>query len=830
MNVRISVRGSHDALHVAGLWCIAVAQPLFDVLRGSPEFFVAHDTEAAELPGLVLLLCLAAPAACWVALWSIGRLAPDWRRRAAGVLVGALAAAVALQALGPLGSLHAGLPLAAAAAGGAAAGCAWLRFAPVRLFAAFLSPAIAVVPAAFLLSPGIAALLTASDRQQALDAAFGATPPVAVVVFDQLPLISLLDADGRIDPALYPHFAELAAGSTWFRNASAVAEYTAFALPAILTGNYPQRRTLPLAADHPRNLFTLLGGRYRLHVQEPLTELCPEALCPPDRAPPAARLAAILGDLAVVYLAVVLPDDLAARLPPVTQGWRDFAARDTFAERFFAPRPDPRDVAAAFIDSIGGGAAGAGPPLHFLHVLLPHHPWIYLRSGQRFTLQRTDVGLRNERWLDDEWAAAIRYQRHLLQLQYADTVVGALVARLREEGLYDDTLLAVTADHGASLRSGFPFLQATEASFADIAAVPLFIKRPGQRQGRTLDTNVETIDILPTLAAELGVRLPWTADGANVLDPAWSGRPAKTLLAGGGSRRLAGPADLRAAVMERVAHKLALFDAGDPWRGSAAGGRSDLIGRRVADYPAAAADIRVTVDTPELWGAVDPQGDFVPAHVTGTAVAPDGAPAPLLAVALNGVVAAVTRPYPFSAYGRDGAWDALFDPDLLRPGSNALGVFAVRERGDGTVALAEAYAGDGEPRAVNLILDAAAELLGAAATGFHALEHAEGRAFRWTAGDARISLPLDADAPPAELAVDVLMTGRPKRLRIEIDGCVVHDDTISNRWSGAFALAGCRLTPPTLEIRLTGDTHVPETGDNRTLGVGVAAVELRAGG
>ena len=197
---------------------------------------------------------------------------------------------------------------------------------------------------------------------------------------------------------------------------------------------------------------------------------------------------------------------------------------------------------------------------------------------------------------------------------------------------------------------------------------------------------------------------------------------------------------------------------------------------------------------------------------------------------LNGVVAAVTRPYSFSAYGRDGAWEAIVDPGLLRPGANTLGVFAVHERADGTVELAEAYAGDGEPRAVNLILDTAAELLGAVATGFHGLEHAEGRAFRWTTGEAGISVPLDTDAPPAELAVDVLMTGRPKRLRIEIDGCVLHDDTINNRWSDAFALADCRLTPPTLEIRLTGDTHVPETGDNRTLGVGVAAVELRGGG
>ena len=221
----------------------------------------------------------------------------------------------------------------------------------------------------------------------------------------------------------------------------------------------------------------------------------------------------------------------------------------------------------------------------------------------------------------------------------------------------------------------------------------------------------------------------------------------------------------------------------------------------------------MTVDAPELWGAVDPEGDFVPAHVTGTAAVPEGAPPPLLAVTLNGVVAAITRPYSFRAYGRDGVWEAIVDPALLRPGANALGVFAVHERGDGTVALAEAYAGDGEPRAVNLILDTAAALLGATATGLHGLEHAAGRAFRWTTGEATITVPAVAQAAPAELAVDVLMTGRPKRLRVEVDGCVLFDDNISNRWSEAFSLDDCRLTPPDLEIRLVS-AH-PRPGDRR---------------
>ena len=73
----------------------------------------------------------------------------------------------------------------------------------------------------------------------------------------------------------------------------------------------------------------------------------------------------------------------------------------------------------------------------------------------------------------------------------------------------------------------------------------------------------------------------------------------------------------------------------------------------------------------------------------------------------------------------------------------------------------------------------------------------------------------------------MLMTGQSKGLRIEADGCVLFDDTIRNRWTGTFALDACRLAAPTLEIELLSDTHVPDTSDDRTLGVGVAAVELR---
>ena len=57
-------------------------------------------------------------------------------------------------------------------------------------------------------------------------------------------------------------------------------------------------------------------------------------------------------------------------------------------------------------------------------------------------------------------------------------------------------------------------------TFADIARVPLFIKYPGQRGGSVDSRIVRTIDIFPTIADVLGIRLPWAVDGRLLLGPA----------------------------------------------------------------------------------------------------------------------------------------------------------------------------------------------------------------------------------------------------------------------------------------------------------------------
>ena len=151
--------------------------------------------------------------------------------------------------------------------------------------------------------------------------------PIVIVVFDELSTSSLMNEQGLINAFRYPNFAALAQDAHWFRNASTVAERSARALPAILTGRYTKENVAPTTANYPENLFTWLGGNYELNSFESLTKLCPEELCrePILRETSGERIRTTLLDLWFIYLHLALPTDLTHGLPAVTATMRDFA-------------------------------------------------------------------------------------------------------------------------------------------------------------------------------------------------------------------------------------------------------------------------------------------------------------------------------------------------------------------------------------------------------------------------------------------------------------------------------------------------------------------------
>ena len=495
-------------LHLGALSSLSLAQPVFDLLSRYPQFLVAHRAGIAQICLLVLLLCLVGPAVV-VAIerlldWSVG---DRFGVRGSGVAL--FMFPLALLVLKRIPEMPAILLVGLAALLAWLGRRAYLRFRSLRRYLTFLSPATLVVPFLFLTGASVQKL-AAPAKPHGPALADGATDtPIVMVVFDELPVQSLLNRQGGIDSERFPSFAELAGQATWYRNAATVSHATQYAVPAMLTGKRPKGDlgSLPNLAGHPNNLFTWLRNSHRLNVFESTTHFCPS--CPDSAVGSVQRVLPIVWDLSVVYLHLVLPEDLASRFPDVRHGWT-------------LPKPQkwwsahPVRQFEAFLEAL---PEKGKPGLNFIHVQIPHVPWIYLPSGKRhISSRKMNLFLEYENWRSDESLVTLAFQRHLLQVGFADRLLGRLLRKLRSSGVFDRSLIVVVSDHGASFRPGASRRRITVDNFEDVLAVPLFLKVPNQKRGRVSDRPTLTTDIFPSIAGILGVSAPWPTDGVPVIE------------------------------------------------------------------------------------------------------------------------------------------------------------------------------------------------------------------------------------------------------------------------------------------------------------------------
>jgi hypothetical protein len=242
------------------------------------------------------------------------------------------------------------------------------------------------------------------------------------------------------------------------------------------------------------------------------------------------------------------------------------------------------------------------------------------------------------------WAVAQHYQRHLLQAGYADRLLGRLVQRLKDTGLYDRSLVVITADHGISHTPGSAQRNASGANAAEIVRVPLIVKFPaGVAAPREVsDRNVETVDILPTVAGVLGLAVPWPVDGSSLVEPGRKDRRTKAMFSGATGKRHdtdpAGP-----AIGPALRRKIDLFGDGarNPQRAPRLPEIDALVGAPLADLRVSDGGGAVEITQAWEYGHVDLSAPAVVFDVSGRFGEPR--PGTYVAVAVNGVVKAVSR-------------------------------------------------------------------------------------------------------------------------------------------------------------------------------------------
>ena len=669
---------------VFGLAALAVAHPILEVVSNSPEFFVARSTTVGVALGTVAVLCFGLPLTLAAAGLLIRRIAPRVSRALHLMVVGVLAALLAAPWLERAGAAGPTAVVALSAALGFGAAAAYARLEAVRLFLAALAPAALVVPAWFLLGVDVRDALV-PGHAMAPAGSVERTPPIVFVVFDEFPTNTLLDADGSIDEGRFPHFAALARGSYWFRQASAVNSETMWSVPAIVSGIYPLTpRAVPTLRYYPGNLFTLLRRDYDIFVFGRFLQLCPPADCHYDSAVPGDSVPALLGDLAIVYLHAVVPEPWRADLPPIVGDWRGFVNLRIRG----GPRRDAalRDPLAEFDRFVATLEEGPGR-LYFLHTLFPHMPFRYVPSGRQYASPSHQAIREQRRPLFEkagaEYAEAL-HQRHILQVGFVDRLVGRLLNRLRALGIYDEAVIVITADHGCSFHEGQPRRQVRAGNVADILLVPLFVKLPGQKQGETIDRNVENIDILPTLASVLSLKPAPQMDGRSLLEVDRADPEEKTYVTRSHAlARLQTTKAWRATAETSLARKIARFGAGTERLLYSTPETRSLPGTPVERYDVRAAGrVAAAIARPQRFDAVDTSDQRLPLYVWGTLEGAGTDPL-TLAIALNGEIAATTRSYRANGIATFGT---VVPEDALREGANELGVYVV-DRKDGAIVL-----------------------------------------------------------------------------------------------------------------------------------------------
>jgi hypothetical protein len=685
----------YEVAAVVVAWNVAVAQPLLDLLGRNPEFFVARRSTRLDVVLLGVAVTVVAPLLLGGVIALVRRAHSPTARVLFLLALAGLGALFGSRLVTEVGTPPTAVALVLAVLVGVATAVLFVRSAAVRSWFGFLWPVCALFLALFLLVSPVSKLVFPSQVASASGATIGNPVPVVFLVFDEFALASLLDERGEIDAAAFPSFARLAATSTWFRNAISVHNQTSHAVPVVLTGEQPRQGLLPTLADHPRNVFTLLGGAYEVRAIESVTQMCPGATCEVGtrREPFRRRMRSLARDLSIVYRHQVLPEGLTRGLPPIDQGWGGFGDADAPGGTVDSDALDEREreiveagatqdraaASTAFVEQVARPASGARPTLDFLHVLLPHTPWQYLPDGTTYTAGVW--GLSGERWADDDWATLVGYQRHLLQAQYADARLGDVLDALESSGRLDESLVVVTADHGVSFEPGLSRRDSEPGNLDGIAPVPFFVKVPRQHDGTIDDRPVETVDAVPTIADVLDVGSGYALDGTSALDDA--GRTERRVYDKRFETLEYGLTT--APLLDAVARKWERFPSGGagPVGYYAVGPDGAVVGRRVADLATGPrGEWRVALDDAGRYDGVDPaSGAPLPVAVTGSIEGgSDGARADLwLAIAVNGEVAGLARP--FTAVEDGPGFAGIVRPGAFVAGQNVVEVYVVEHDG-----------------------------------------------------------------------------------------------------------------------------------------------------
>lgn len=657
---------------------LAVSQPGLNLLATYPEFLSAHQARPIDLIITIFVVGFAVPFMFGLSALPLLLLKSRSRLVAPSLTIGLL---IYLLCYPPLSRVPK-LPDT-----GAVLLCifvcllflfSYLKTPKFRACMCWLSICAFVFPLHFVfMTPAKNFLFPRQPREVIVPELQSKNPPnITLLLLDEIALPYLLNSLDHIDERCFPNFSRLAASSTWFVNSSTVAHNTSTVIPALLQGKAPASVKMGEPVDYSLpNLFSLLAPYYEMNVLESYSDFWANDKQSITNTASSARIALFLDDLMIAYTNQVVPKSFRHHITPVHQNWKNFRGINR-TKGIWGLWQDPVYLFSRFLSAVG---TRGKPQLNFAHLMVPHPPVHFNPSGSSYKLD-LKMTITPERWEKGVIDVRVHFQRYLLQLKFADKLLGQLLEELEKKNLYDESLLIVTSDHGVSYRTGDFRRGATGTTACDIFSIPLFIKRPHQKVAAISEVNSTTLDILPTVLAEIGHPLSKMLDGYPLFAPDFPDRPQKKLL--GHSLITASLPEFRHLKQRCLKNKQDVFVDGPAlfpdffyFRHHAAL-LDRFLGRPPADFSISKTKkIKVSLgQIPSLFADVQPDSGFVPTYIHGRAIAPK----PItMAIAVNDSIVSFAD----LEEAADGSYkfQAMIPEAALVTGANTLTIYAIDE-------------------------------------------------------------------------------------------------------------------------------------------------------
>lgn len=105
-----------------------------------------------------------------------------------------------------------------------------------------------------------------------------------------------------------------------------------------------------------------------------------------------------------------------------------------------------------------------------------------------------------------------------ITINQTDFLIGSLVDKLKQLGIYDNTILIITSDHGEQIFEKLNLFGHYEVSlYNEVVAVPLITHLPGFEDNLRIETRVQLADIFPTILDILNISYEGELSGQSLM-------------------------------------------------------------------------------------------------------------------------------------------------------------------------------------------------------------------------------------------------------------------------------------------------------------------------